>query len=182
MKKLSNFVVGLFKIILSLINIILTLVIILNILFLLSTKVLKNEYPTILDYTYYVVEEANSSLNLNKGNLLIIDTRTSPDPEDIIVYQSENKLNYGRVTESDNYSATINKNGTNLKIDNESILGIILLNIPEAGTITNQILTTKALIISIVAITITGVLQGLLNKKHKKDNQPKPDFDSMKNI
>lgn len=182
MKKISNLVVRILKIILSLINIILTLVIILNILFLLSTKVLKNEYPTILDYTYHVVEEPNSSLNLNKGNLLIIDTRTSPDPEDIVVYQSENKLNYGRVTESDNYSATTNENGTNLKIDNESILGIILANIPKAGTITNQILTTKALIISIVAITITGVLQGLLIKKHKKDNQSKPDFNNMKNL
>ncbi len=182
MKKVSNSIVGLLKIILSLINLVLAIVIILNILLLMSSRVLKNAYPSILDYTYYVVEEKNSSLNLDKGNLLIIDTRTTADSEDIIVYQNNDKLDYAIVTESDNYSATINENGEDIKIDNESILGIVKINIPEAGTIANQILTIKGLIISVMAITITGIIQGLLTKKSKKDNQVKPDFENMKNI
>ena len=52
MKNISNFIVRITKIVLSITNIILIVIIVLNILLLISEKVLKNEYPTILDYTY----------------------------------------------------------------------------------------------------------------------------------
>lgn len=179
MKNISNFIVGISKIILSIINIILIIVIVLNILLLISEKVLKSEYPCILDYTYFVSEENISNLNINKGNLLLVDTRTSSDSDDIIVYKENDKLLYGKVIESDNYSATIENNK---KINNEDIIGIILINVEKVGAIVNNLLTIKTLIISIIVITITGVLQGLLNKKKKRDNQVKPDFANMKNI
>lgn len=179
MKNISNFIVGITKIILSVINIILIIIIVLNILLLISEKVLKSEYPCILDYTYFVSEENISNLNINKGNLLLVDTRTSSDPNDIIVYKENNELRYGKVIESDNYSATIENNK---KINNEDIIGIILINIDKVGTIVNNLLTIKALIISIIVITITGILQSFLSKKKKRDNQEKPDFANMKNI
>ncbi len=179
MKNISNFIVGITKIILSIVNIILIIVIVLNILLLISEKVLKSEYPCILDYTYFVSKENISNLNIKKGNLLLVDTRTSSDSNDIIIYKENNKLTYGKVIESDNYSATIENNK---KINNEDIIGIVLINVEKIGAIVNNLLTIKALIISIIVITITGVLQGLLTKKSKRDNQVKPDFANMQNL
>lgn len=179
MKKISNLITSILKIILGIINISLIIIIVLNILLLLSEKVLKNEYPTILDYTYFVTEDSITNLNINKGNLLLVDTRTSSDPNDIIVYKENNKLKYGKVIESDNYSATIQNNA---KIANEEIVGIVIFNINNIGVIITKLLSISSLIASIVILIITSIIQSLLNKKEKKDNQPKPNFDQMGNI
>jgi len=178
MKNISNFIVRITKIILSITNIILIVIIVLNILLLISEKVLKNEYPTILDYTYFVPEVSFTNLNVNKGNLLLVDTRTSSDTNDIIVYKEDNLLKYGKVTSSDNYSASIESKN----IANENIVGIVITNIPSIGNIVNKLLTVKSLIISVIILTITSLFQNLLIKKYKKDNQVKPDFANMKNI
>ena len=179
MKKVFNFITGISKIILSIINIFLIVIIVLNILLLLSEKVLKNTYPTILDYTYFISRENISNLNIEEGSLLLVDTRTSSDPSDIIVYKENNELKYAKVLESDNYSATTS---SNKKIDNENIIGIVILNIKNLGSLVNKILSINSLIISIIILIITSVIQSLLNKKRHKDNQVKPNFDQMQNI
>ncbi len=182
MNKVFKNLIRIVKLLLGVINVVLIIIIILNSLLILSSKVLKNEYPTILDYTYYVAKENVSDLSVNKDNLLIVDTRSSALENDTIIYQENNKYVFGKVSESDNYSATIKNNEANKKIDNENILGIVVLNIPEIGNIINKVLTIKSLIISIIILTISGLIENLLNKKIKKDNNSKPDFKNMQNI
>ena len=55
----------LLKTLLGLIETSLILVIVINILLILSDKVLKKPYPSIMDYTYLTIEKSDKYLNIN---------------------------------------------------------------------------------------------------------------------
>lgn len=181
MKSIIKVFTTLAKIILSIVNAILILIIVINILLLLSEHALKNAYPSIMDYTYLTVKENDKVLGLNKGDLLILDTRRAFTVNEIVYYQEdENKTELGKVTEINVSRVTIKNNKKEDNTTKGLVIGSLVVTIPKAGTIVDIIFQTKGLIVSIIILIITTILQNLLIKKTKKDNQPKPDFQGMK--
>lgn len=164
-------VVNIGRFFLSVINMVLLIAIILNIGVILSTRVFKKDYASLLDYTYYIVKENNSSLGISKNDLLLIDMRVIVEKDDIVMYKSNNVYKLDRITEIDK-EVTLNNNETVPKTD---IVGKNIKCIKTVGSILEFILKPIALILSIIILTVTTIIQNSLNKKVKKEN-PKPNF------
>lgn len=164
-------VVNIGRFFLSVINMVLLIAIILNIGVILSTRVFKKDYASLLDYTYYIVKENNSTLGLNKNDLLLIDMRVILEKDDIVMYKSNNGYKLDRVIEIDK-EVTLNNNE---KVPKTDIVGKNIKCIKRVGSILAFILKPIALVLFIIILTVTTIIQNSLNKKVKKEN-PKPNF------
>ena len=182
MKALSKIFTVIANLILSLINLVLIIVVIINILFIISTRITKDAYPTILDYSYFAVNKTDTSVNLTNGDFLIIDFRKAIATNDIVMYQDENNAYAGKITDINNSEVTIKRNDEEKTIKKDYVLGPMVVNLPQVGIVLDYILQPLGFVISIVILVITGSLQNLLNKKIRKDSQKKPDFKQMQNI
>lgn len=182
MKTILNFILKILRFLLSLINIVLILIIVLNVVLIISHKLLKQPYPTLMDYTYKIVEESQPNLNLTKNDILIIDTRKAYNDKDIVMYQEDNQINLGQINTIEEKNAKIKNENKEVTISKEDIKGTVIKIIPKFGTTLNKILEIKSLIICIVVLTITSIIQSLLSKQNKKYNQEKPDFEQMKTL
>lgn len=171
MKTISNMGIFLVKLLLNIISVILLLIIILNIGVILETRVMKADYPSLLDYTYFIVESDNKNLNLNEGDLLLIDMRVTVEKEDLVMYKNELGYHIEKVSEVDK-EVTLSNNET---IPKEQIAGKQIKQLAGMGTTLESILKPMTLIISIVLLTVTSIIQSFINKKTKKEN-PKPNF------
>lgn len=181
MKIITNIGVTLAKIILSLVNAVLILIIVINILLLLSEYALKNPYPSIMDYTYLTITSSDKVLGINKGDLLILDTRKAFTNNEVVYYREDNdKTELGKVTEINISRVTIKNSRKEDNTTKGLVIGTVIVTIPKAGAIVDIIFKPTGLIVSIIILIITTILQNLLSKKTEKDNQPKPDFKSMK--
>lgn len=180
MKSISNFLIGFIKLILNIVSIVLIIVIVLNLLVLISSKILKNDYPTIMDYTYIIMSEDDNYLNLKNNDFLLIDTRKAYAENDIVIYSEENKTVLGKVSEIKEKNILVKTTDKELELDKKTIIGTVIKTIPKLGETLNKVLQTKSLLISIVILTITSIIQSFLTKEKKKYSQQKPDFNQMK--
>lgn len=175
MKTIINFLLNLIKIILGITNLIIIIIIILNILYLLSTKVLKSEYPAFLDYTFFIVDTDDSYLNLNKDDLLIIDLRKEITTEELFFYKDSDGFKIGKITNIDN-TLTIKDGTKEANVNQEAVAGKVVKNIPNIGKIINELTKPMILLISVVILIITSFIQSLITKRLAKTNQKKPNF------
>lgn len=182
MKKILNFIQKFLRFLLSLINIVLIVIIVLNVVLIISQKLLKQSYPTLMDYTYKIMEENKPNLNLTKNDILIIDTRKAYNTQDIVMYQEDNQINLGQINAIEEKSAKIKNENKEITVSKENIKGTVIKIIPKFGETLNKILAIKSLIICIVVLTITSIIQNLLSKHNKKYNQEKPNFEQMKTL
>lgn len=182
MKKILNFIQKFLRFLLSLINIVLIVIIVLNVVLIISQKLLKQSYPTLMDYTYKIMEENKPNLNLTKNDILIIDTRKAYNTQDIVMYQEDNQINLGQINVIEEKSAKIKNENKEITVSKENIKGTVIKIIPKFGENLNKILAIKSLIICIVVLTITSIIQNLLSKQNKKYNQEKPNFEQMKTL
>jgi len=181
MKSLTKIGITLLKIILGFINAILILIIVINILLLLSEHVLKNAYPSIMDYTYLTISNNDKVLGVNKGDLLILDTRKTFTTNEIVYYKEDNdKTELGKVAEINVSRVTVKNSKKESNTTKGLVIGTVIVNVSKMGTIIDMIFQPIGLAVSIVILIITTILQNLLSKKQEKDNQSKPDFKSMK--
>lgn len=181
MKTIVNFITSFLKIILSIINFILIVIIVLNVLILLSSSVAKSSYPTILDYTYYNVFINDQENNLNKGSLLLIDSRKAYETGNIVMFYDNKNLSAGKIADINNDLITIKSHKKEFIKNKSDIIGPMIFNIPQIGSLIDIALKPISLIISIIILIITSILQNLLIKKSGK-KQEKPNFKQMKNI
>lgn len=165
----------LIRLILGITNTILILMIIINLSVLLSTKILKDKHPSLLDYTYYIVTENNSKFGFTKGDLLLIDMREVINKDDIIMYKNKSGYHIEKVEISENEVTLTNDE----KIPKEDVIGKKINSFKKLGAILETILKPIALIIAIILLTITSIIQSLINKNTKKVN-PKPNFNQIK--
>lgn len=182
MKKITQFFIGILKLILGIINFILIVIIVLNVLILLSTFVAKSSYPTILDYSYHKMDINDSENHLNNGDLLIIDARKAYEINNIVMFQDNKKTAAGKIIDLDDKNVIINSNNQDLTIKKEKVIGPMLINIPKLGFIIDIILKPVTLAISVVVLIITSIIGGFLHKRTKSSKDAKPNFNQMKNI
>lgn len=179
MKSISNFFINIIKFILDIVNIVLILVIILNLLFIISTKVLKMKYPTLMDYTYIIMSEDNKFLDLKTNDFLLIDCKKAFGENNIVIYEEDNKTIMAKVSEVSETNTIVKTANKEVELDKKSVIGTVIKTIPKLGELLNKLLETKTFLISIVILTITSIIQNFLSKEKKKYNQEKPDFKQM---
>ncbi len=175
MKAISNFIFTFLKVLLSIINALLIIIIIVNILLLLSKIVLKADYPSIMDYTYYNVNQNDNFLNIKKGDLLLIDVRTKYQEGNVVMYKTNSKYSIGKI-EKDEDEVTIKDSKQEITVYKDDVEGIVIARSPLIGSILEIILTPVSMIIAIVILILTTMLQSFIKKKTKKENQTKPNF------
>lgn len=181
MKTLTNICIIFLKIILSLINASLILIIVLNILLILSDKVLENPYPSIMDYTYLTIAKNDKYLGLNKGDLLILDIRKTFTNNDIVYYREDNdKYELGKVMEIVVENVKVKNQEKEDNTTKGLVEGTVIFRIEKLGAIISNVFQPLGLGISIVILIITTILQNFINKKTKKSKEEKPDFSKMK--
>lgn len=177
MKKIG---IAIIKALIGIITAILILIIVLNILLILSEKVLKDPLPSIMDYTYVTIDNNDQVLGLNKGDLLLLDTRKTFANNDIIYYKTDNSYKLGKIVEINGNDVKINTIESTTTTTRGSVLGTKIASIPYIGNIIKILLQPISLIVAIIILIITSIIQNLIAKKTKGENQEKPDFSKMK--
>ena len=170
----------LLKILLGLIETILILVIVINILLILSDKVLKKPYPSIMDYTYLTIKKSDKYLGINKGDLLILDIRKAFKSNDIVYYRDYDEYKLGKIEEIIVENVLV-KNGELEENTTKGLVeGTLIITIKKLGTYVSMIFQPISLAISIVILTIVTIFQNFISKKTKQGKEEKPDFKKMK--
>jgi len=177
MKKIG---IVLLKILLGLIETILILVIVINILLILSDKVLEKPYPSIMDYTYLTINKNNEFLGLKKDDLLILDIRKTFTNKDIVYYRDEDKYKLGKVQEIIVENVLVKNDELEENTTKGLVEGTLIITIKKLGTYVSMIFQPISLAISIVILTIVTIFQNFISKKTKQGKEEKPDFKKMK--
>lgn len=175
MKIISKIGLNILKIVLGIITAILTIIVIINILMILSTKVLKEDYPTFLDFTYFIPEDNDSSINIKQSDFLLIDLKKEIEEGSIVVYKNEKTFKVGQVIKKDDNSIIKNKSSEET-IAKEQIIGKVSYKTPQLGNIIRAILKPVALITSVIALIIISILSSIVKKRTSKEGKSKPNF------
>lgn len=170
----------LLKILLGLMETILILVIVINILLILSDKVLKKPYPSIMDYTYLTIEKSDKYLGINKGDLLILDIRKAFKSNDIVYYRDYDEYKLGKIEEIIVENVLVKNDELEENTTKGLVEGTLIITIKKLGTYVSMIFQPISLAISIVILTIVTISQNFINKKTKQGKENKPDFKKMK--
>ena len=168
--------------IISIINIFLIIIIILNLLNLLNlilSTIQDNTYITFLDYTYRIIEEDNNYFDFKKGDFLLIDLNKPPVEEDLVLFNNNETLEFGKVVEQTSDITTIEIEGETLRITQDQILGTHISTIHHLGDILYRLLSPTILIAAIIILIFTSVMQIFINKTKVKLKQP--DFKKYNN-
>lgn len=170
----------LLKILLGLMETILILVIVINILLILSDKVLKKPYPSIMDYTYLTIKKSDKYLGINKGDLLILDIRKAFKSNDIVYYRDYDEYKLGKIEEIIVENVLVKNDELEENTTKGLVEGTLIITIKKLGTYVSMIFQPISLAISIVILTIVTIFQNFISKKTKQGKEEKPDFKKMK--
>lgn len=174
----------LFKIILGLINTLLILIIVLNIALILSDKVLKKPYPSILDYTYLTLDKSDKYLGLNKDDLLILDIKKTFTNKDIVYYHKDNKYELAKVEEIVVENVKVKNAHKEENTTKGLIEGTVIITISKLGAVIDLVFSYLGLGIAIVILIMITIMENFMSKNTKQTKEgkkeEKPDFNKMK--
>lgn len=181
MRNVLNFFIAILKFLLACINFILIILIVLNIVLIISNKVLKSEYPSLMDYTYIIINDNDNYLNLKKDDIVILDIRKDFLVNDIVYYKEDvNKDSFGKIEEIAGEDVKLKNDKETDTTTKNLVIGTKIYVVPKVGSIVNTLLQPICLIIYIVILTITTLIQKFINKKTKISKEDKPNFNEMK--
>ena len=152
------------KKIISIINFVLIFLIIINLFNFIITRLQKNEYISFLDYSYWIVEKEDISLELKPGDFLLIDLKTHANKEDYIFYYDE-RMSIGKVKDIGTTNIKVISLEEEKEIRKDAVKGTVIKVIPSIGNILNLILKPICLIIMGIILLLTSIIQSLLTKK-----------------
>lgn len=181
MKKIGVVVANILEVLILIVNILMSIVVILNIIMFISTKILKQETPTLLDYTYVIMKYDNTNLGFVKDDFLLIDTKKEvSNGKTVLFLDNLKKLTFGKVKTIDKDILELELNGEDIVVSNESIRGVVVKKIGKLGSFLEFILDVKIFISAIVVLIVTSFIQNMVSKKKDKLNDVKPDFFKQK--
>ena len=189
MKSVGKVLKSILEIFIFAINVVLSLIVIVNLLVLLSSKVFNNEMPTLLDYTYYILQENSANFSFVKGDLLLIDTRKTVAAGDIVLYKNEKEYVLSLVKSTGDENSVIEVSGNDENVANDKITGIgnfwdsiwnVIKKISKLGLLIDRIIQLDVFVISVAVLIVTSVIQSFMNRKSKKNKDVKPDFMNQK--
>ena len=152
------------KKIISIINFVLIFLIIINLFNFIIMRLQKNEYISFLDYSYWIVEKEDISLELKPGDFLLIDLKTHANKEDYIFYYDES-MSIGKVKDIGTTNIKVISLEEEKEIRKDAVKGTVIKVIPSIGNILNLILKPICLIIMGIILLLTSIIQSLLTKK-----------------
>ena len=152
------------KKIISIINFVLIFLIIINLFNFIIMRLQKNEYISFLDYSYWIVEKEDISLELKPGDFLLIDLKAHANKEDYIFYYDES-MSIGKVKDIGTTNIKVISLEEEKEIRKDAVKGTVIKVIPSIGNILNLILKPICLIIMGIILLLTSIIQSLLTKK-----------------
>ena len=152
------------KKIISIINFVLIFLIIINLFNFIIMRLQKNEYISFLDYSYWIVEKEDISLELKPGDFLLIDLKAHANKEDYIFYYDES-MSIGKVKDIGTTKIKVISSEEEKEIRKDAVKGTVIKVIPSIGNILNLILKPICLIIMGIILLLTSIIQSLLTKK-----------------
>ncbi len=146
------------SILLAVISVMIFLVFIQNIIY--------DNKPFILGkYRVLISTEDYNKENINKDDLIFIDTENKINKNDIIAYKNNiNEIMYGKVKDVDNKNTEIETKKKIITLNNESVLGIYEYKVKKVGGIIKYLRTLKGFLLSIGTIFIIMLILTELSK------------------
>ena len=144
----------------------------------ISLNLLKKDYVSIFDYTYFEVASGSMEPTIDKDDLVIVKLNSTYQEKDIITYSLNKEFITHRVIQIDSKTITTKgdaNNSKDAKIKKENVLGKVVLIIPKFGIWKKVIMTPKVfslLTITLVLFSFTFSYNNKSNrKKLKKQNE-----------
>jgi hypothetical protein len=129
-------------------------------------NIIYDNKPFILGkYRVLISTEDYNKENINKDDLIFIDTENKINKNDIIAYKNNiNEIMYGKVKDVDNKNTEIETKKKIITLNNESVLGIYEYKVKKVGGIIKYLRTLKGFLLSIGTIFIIMLILTELSK------------------
>lgn len=163
MKKTLNIIERLFQVLL-------VIVILINLIAIVSVKLLKNSYPKIFGYSYFSVISGSMDPTINVGDEIIIKLTNDIKENDIVTYIQDGNFVTHRIIELGNDKVITKGDNNDSKddpIDRDKIIGKFIFRIPYFGKIKLMITNTYFIIV----LFIIYILYEFIITKEKEKNK-----------
>ena len=135
---------------------------------LFETQIRLKNYPEVLNYKFYLVEDKTNLKDINVGELVIIKENSKISKGDIVLFlNNDNTYSLSRVISNNNVSASLKGDSEESEVlmNNSVIVGKAVKKIKDARTIIN-VFTNKILLIILAILGLSLVIfsQSKLNK------------------
>ena len=128
----------------------------------ISLNLLKKDYVSIFDYTYFEVASGSMEPTIDKDDLVIVKLNSTYQEKDIITY---------RVIQIDINTITTKgdaNNSKDAKIKKENVLGKVVLIIPKFGIWKKVIMTPKVFSLLTITLVLFSFTFSYNNKSKRK--------------
>lgn len=171
-----NIFLKIIKTILNIISTLLIIIIIINLLNITSIKVLKNDYPNFLGLTYFNMDKNNPELNINKGDILIVDFTKEFLTNDTVIYKKDKTYVSGKVINKTEFNTTISEEKNEIVLKNDLVVGKVTKKIPKLGNLLSKLLKLSTFAIFLIILIIINIIEHFINKRLNISKQSKPNF------
>lgn len=137
----------------------------------ISLNLLKKDYVSIFDYTYFEVASGSMEPTIDKDDLVIVKLNSTYQEKDIITYSLNKEFITHRVIQIDSKTITTKgdaNNSKDAKIKRENVLGKVVLIIPKFGIWKKVIMTPKVFSLLTITLVLFSFTFSYNNKSKRK--------------
>ncbi len=137
----------------------------------ISLNLLKKDYVSIFDYTYFEVASGSMEPTIDKDDLVIVKLNSTYQEKDIITYSLNKEFITHRVIQIDSKTITTKgdaNNSKDAKIKKENVLGKVVLIIPKFGIWKKVIMTPKVFSLLTITLVLFSFTFSYNNKSKRK--------------
>ncbi len=137
----------------------------------ISLNLLKKDYVSIFNYTYFEVASGSMEPTIYKDDLVIVKLNSTYQEKDIITYNLNKEFITHRVIQIDSKTVTTKgdaNNSKDAKISKENILGKVVLIIPKFGIWKKVIMTPKVFTLLTITLVLFSFTFSYNNKNKRK--------------
>ena len=137
----------------------------------ISLNLLKKDYVSIFDYTYFEVASGSMEPTIDKDDLVIVKLNSTYQEKDIITYSLNKEFITHRVIQIDSKTITTKgdaNNSKDAKIKKENVLGKVVLIIPKFGIWKKVIMTPKVFLLLTITLVLFSFTFSYNNKSKRK--------------
>lgn len=137
----------------------------------ISLNLLKKDYVSIFNYTYFEVASGSMEPTIDKDDLVIVKLNSTYQEKDIITYSLNKEFITHRVIQIDSKTITTKgdaNNSKDAKIKKENVLGKVVLIIPKFGIWKKVIMTPKVFSLLTITLVLFSFTFSYNNKSKRK--------------
>lgn len=137
----------------------------------ISLNLLKKDYVSIFNYTYFEVASGSMEPTIYKDDLVIVKLNSTYQEKDIITYSLNKEFITHRVIQIDSKTITTKgdaNNSKDAKVKKENVLGKVVLVIPKFGIWKKVLMTPKVFILLTITLVLFSFTFSYNNKTKRK--------------